>query len=163
MNIKDLMQFGKKNVPVKREEDTPYATLRRDIDSLFDNFFRGFDTELFGSRTAAFTPKTDIRESEKEIKISIELPGMDEKDVDVSLTRDMLTIRGDKKEEQEDKGKDYYRLERSYGSFSRTIPLPVEVETNKIEANVKKGVLTITLPKSAKALAGTRKIAIKTE
>jgi HSP20 family protein len=161
MNIKDLMQFGKKNVPLKHEEDNPYTVLRRDIDSLFDNFFRGFDTEFFGSGTGVFTPKVDIREYDKDIRISIELPGMDETDINVSLTRDLLTIKGDKKEEQEDKGKDYYRLERSYGSFSRTIPLPVEVESDKIDAYFKKGVLTITLPKSVKSVSETKRIAVR--
>jgi HSP20 family protein len=163
MNIKDLVQFGKKGVPVKREEDNPYVVLRRDIDSLFDNFFRGFDTEFFGSGTGVFMPKADVRESEKEFRISVELPGMDEKDIDVALTRDMLTIRGNKKEEQEDKGKNYHRLERSYGSFSRTIPLPVAVESEKIEANFRKGVLSIRLPKSLKAVSETKKIAVKVE
>jgi len=161
MNIKDLMQFGKKNPLLKREEDNPYAVLRRDIDSLFDNFLRGVDTEFFGSGSGVFTPKADVRENDKELRVTIELPGMDEKDIDLSLSGDMLTIRGEKKEEQEDKGKDYFRLERSYGSFSRTIPLPVEVESGKIDAYFKKGVLTITLPKSVKAISETKKIEVK--
>jgi HSP20 family protein len=163
MNIKDLMQFGKKSVPVKREETNPFSALRSDIDSLFDNFFSGFNTEFFGSGFGVFMPKADIREGEKDIRISVELPGMDEKDVEVSLTKDLLTIRGNKKEEQEYKGKDYYRLERSYGSFSRAIPLPVAVESDKIEAYFQKGVLSITLPKSAKTVSETRKIAVKTD
>lgn len=163
MNIKDLVRFGKKDLPVKREEDNPYSMLRRDIDTLFDSFFRSFDTEFFGNGTGVFSPKTDIRESEKTIRITIELPGMDEKDIEVSLTRDMLTIKGEKKEAQEDRGKDFYRLERSYGFFSRTVPLPVEVDGNKIEAYCKKGVLTITLPKSEKAVSETKKIAVRAE
>jgi len=163
MNIKDLVQFGKKSVPIKREEANPYGALRRDIDSLFDNFFSGFNTEFFGSGFGVFTPKADIREGEKDIRISVELPGMDEKDIEVSLTREQLTIRGNKNEEQEDKGKDYYRLERSYGSFTRAIPLPVAVESDKIEAYFKKGVLSITIPKTAKTMAGSRKIAVRSE
>jgi len=163
MKIKDLVQFGKNGAPVKREEDNPYAVLRRDLDSLFDNFFRGFDTEFFGSGPGVFMPKADVRESEKEIRITIELPGMDEKDIDVSLTRDTLIIKGNKKEEQEDKGKNYHRLERSYGTFTRTIPLPVAVESEKIEANFIKGVLSIKLPKSLKAVSETKKIAVKAE
>lgn len=163
MAIRNLVPFGKKSVPVKREDESPFALLRREMDSLFDNFFRGFDLEPFESRMGAFSPKVDVTENDKEIKISAELPGMDEKDIDVSLQKDMLTIKGEKKEEKEDKGKDYYRMERSYGSFSRTIPLPVEVETDKVEAKFKKGVLNITLPKSAKAVAETKKIAVKVE
>ena len=163
MTIRNLVPFGKKSVPVRREEEKPFALLRREIDSLFDNFFRGFDIEPFESRMGAFTPQVDVTENDKEIKISAELPGMDEKDIDLSLQNDMLTIKGEKKEEKEDKGKDYYRMERSYGSFIRTIPLPVEVETDKVEARFKKGVLSITLPKTAKAVAETKKVAVKVE
>jgi HSP20 family protein len=163
MAIKNLVPFGKRSIPAKREEGSPFALLRREMDSLFDNFFHGFDFEPFEARFAAFNPKVDVTESDKEIKIAAELPGMDEKDIDVSLQNNMLTIKGEKKEEKEDKGKDYYRMERSYGSFSRTIPLPIEVETDKVEAKFKKGVLNITLPKSAKAVAETKKIAVKAE
>ena len=163
MMVKNLVPFGKKNVPGKREEDNPFSLLKREMDSLFDNFYRGFDIEPFESRLGAFSPKVDVTESDKEIKISAELPGMEEKDIDVSLQNDMLTIKGEKKEEKEDKGKDYYRMERSYGSFSRTIPLPVEVETDKVDARFKNGLLSITLPKTAKAVAETKKIAVKVE
>jgi HSP20 family protein len=163
MTIRNLVPSGKKGIPVKREEENPFALLRREMDSLFDNFFRGFDIEPFESRIGSFSPKVDVTENDKEIKISAELPGMDEKDIDVSLQNDMLTIKGEKHEEKEDKGKDYYRMERSYGSFSRTIPLPVEVETEKVEAKFRKGVLSITLPKTAKAVAETKKIAVKVE
>jgi len=163
MAIRNLVPFGKKDVPVKREDEHPFSLLRREMDSLFDNFFRGFDIEPFESRMGAFSPKVDVTENDKEIKISAELPGLEEKDIDVSLQKDMLTIKGEKKEEKEDKGKDYYRMERSYGSFSRTIPLPVEVETDKVEAKFKKGVLSITLPKTAKAVAETKKIEVKAE
>jgi HSP20 family protein len=163
MAIRNLVPFGKKSVPVRREEESPFTLLRREMDSLFDNFFRGFELEPFESHMGAFTPKVDVNETDKEIKISAELPGMDEKDIDVSLLNDMLTIKGEKKEEKEDKGKDYYRVERSYGSFSRTIPIPVDVETDKVEAKFKKGVLNITLPKTAKAVAEAKKIAVKVE
>jgi HSP20 family protein len=163
MTIRNLVPFGKKDVPVKREDEHPFSLLRRGMDSLFDNFFRGFDLEPFENRMGAFNPKVDVTENDKEIKISAELPELDEKDIDVSLQKDMLTIKGEKKEEKEDKGKDFYRMERSYGSFSRTIPLPAEVETDKVEAKFKKGVLSITLPKTAKAVADTKKIAVKVE
>lgn len=163
MTMRNLVPFGKKSVPVKRGEAHPFSLLRREMDSLFDNLFRGFDVEPFESRLGAFSPSVDVTENDKEIKISAELPGMDEMDIDVSLQSDMLTIKGEKKEEKEDKGKDFYKMERSYGSFSRTIPLPVEVETDKAEAKFKKGVLIITLPKTAKAVSETKKIAVKVE
>jgi len=163
MALKDLVTFGKKDVPVRRDSDHPFALFRKEFDDLFDNFFRSFDMQPFEGRIGAFSPKVDVTENEKEFRISAELPGMDDKDIDVSLQNDMLTIRGEKKEEKEDKGKDYYRMERSYGSFSRTIPLPVEVETDKVDAKFKKGVLTITLPKTAKAVSETKKISVKVE
>lgn len=163
MTIRNLVPFGKKSVPSKREDEHPFSILRKEMDSLFDNFYRGFDLSTFESRLGDFSPKVDVTENDKEIKISAELPGMDEKDIDVSLQNDTLTIKGEKKEEKEDKGKDYYSMERSYGSFSRTISLPLEVETDKVEAKFKKGVLSITLPKTAKAVAETKKIIVKVE
>lgn len=163
MAKKNVVPVEKKSVPVRREEFHPFSLLRREIDSIFDRFFRGFELEPFRGRFGAFSPSIDVKESDKEISVSAELPGMDEKDIDVSLTRDSLTIKGEKKEEKEEKGKDYYRMERSFGSFSRTIPLPAEVDLDKAKAEFKKGVLTVTLPKSEKALKETKKIPVKAE
>jgi HSP20 family protein len=94
--------------------------------------------------------------------VSAELPGMDDEDIEVSLSRDVLTISGEKKQEKEEKGRDYYRAERSYGSFRRSIPLPAEVNADKVDAVFSKGVLTITLPKTAKA-EGRKRIIVKAE
>jgi len=163
MALRNLVPFGRKGVPAKREDENPFALLRREMDAMFDNFFNTLDIEPFEGRLGVFTPKMDVTETEKEIVVTAELPGLDEKDIDVSLQNDRLTIKGEKKEEKEGKGKDYYRMERSYGSFSRTIPLPVEIETDKVEAKFKKGVLTITLPKTARAAAETKSIAVKVE
>lgn len=163
MAIKDIIPFGKKSIQIERGTESPFAILRREIDSLFDNFLRGFELEPFESRFSAFSPKIDVVETDKEIKVFVELPGMEEKDIDISLSKDTLTIKGEKKEEKEQKGKDYYRMERSYGSFIRTIPLPVEVEDDKVDAKLKKGVLTIVLPKSAKTIEATKKISVKVE
>lgn len=163
MTLRELIPFTKKSIPVKREREHPFSLLRHDMDTLFDEFFRGFDREPFFGQAERFTPSVDITESDKEIRVSAELPGMDEKDIDITLNHDSLTIKGEKREEQEDKGKDYYRMERSYGSFSRTIPLPAEIETDKVNAHYKKGILTITIPKSAKAIEAKKKITIKVE
>ena len=163
MSLKDIVPFGKKDVPVKKESDHPFALFRKEFDDLFDNFFRGFDLQTFEGKLGAFSPKIDVVDSEKEISIKAELPGMDEKDIEVSLSRDILTVRGEKKEEKEDKGKDYYRMERSNGSFSRSIPLPAEVDESNIKASFKKGVLSITLPKTARAVEETKKITVKVE
>ncbi len=151
----------------RREWEHPFASFQREMNKLFENFFGGVDLAPWASlerrAAATFTPRVDVSETDKEIKVSVELPGMDEKDIDVSLTRDTLTIKGEKKEEKEDKGKDYYRMERSYGSFTRGIPLPVEVDTDKVHATFKKGVLQVTLPKTAKAIQETKKISVKAE
>jgi len=163
MALKDLVSFGKKEVPVRRDSDNPLAHFREEFYDLLDNFFRSFDLQPFEGRLSAFSPRIDVTDTEKEIKVHAELPGMDEQDIDVSLSRNSLTIKGEKKEEKEDKGKDYYHMERSYGSFSRIIPLPFEVDEASIKASFKKGVLTITLPKTTKTVEETKKISVKVE
>ena len=107
-----------------------------------------------------FSPRMDVSETDKEIVVSAELPGLADEDIDVSLSLGMLTISGEKKQEKEKKGRNYYHVERSYGSFQRSIPLPAEVDTNQVDAVFKKGVLTVTLPKTGAAQAG-KKIAVK--
>jgi HSP20 family protein len=148
--------------PVQREEEHPLTLWQRELDSMFDDFYKGFGLEpfrTFGESGDAFSPKIDVVDADTELMIRAELPGMDAEDVDVSLTQDILTIRGEKREESEDRGKDFYRLERSFGSFARSIPLPCEVDAEAVDAAFEKGVLTITMPKSA--TADCRKIPIK--
>lgn len=163
MAKKTIVPVQKQSLPARREEWNPFSLLRQEMNSLFDNFFRGFETEPFESRLGAFSPRVDVAETDKEIKVTAELPGMDDKDIDVSLTKDMLTIRGEKKEEKEEKSKSFYRMERSYGSFSRTVPLPTEIDTNKVKAEFKKGILSVTLPKTQQAIKETKKIQVKAE
>jgi HSP20 family protein len=139
----------------------PFFSFRQEMDRLMEDFFGRFETQPFARKAEAFTPHMDVVDSEKEIQVSAELPGMDEKDIDVSITREALTIRGEKKEEKEEQGKDYYRSERSFGSFTRTIPLPVDIETEKVTASFKKGVLTVKLPKTKQTIEETKKITIK--
>ncbi len=161
--MRGLTPFGRNRLPVKREEYEPFTFFRDEMNRLFDNFFRGFDIEPFGRKITAFSPNIDISETDKEVVISAELPGIEEKDIDVSLTKDSVTIKGEKKEEKEEKGKSYYRMERSYGSFCRTIPLPTEIDADKTTAEFKKGVLTIKMPKTPEAIKETKKIQIKAE
>ncbi|GBE03327.1 MAG TPA: Hsp20/alpha crystallin family protein [Nitrospirae bacterium] len=164
MTWKDIVPFKKRSVPVRRESGHPFERLHGEMDTLFEDFFRDFSMEPFEGRYAgSFSPNIDVAETDKEIKISAELPGMDEKEIEVNVNNDSITIRGEKKEEKEDKGKDYYHVERSYGSFSRTIPLPAEIESDKAQAHFKKGVLTVKIPKSAKSIESKKKIEIKTE
>ena len=94
-------------------------------------------------------------------EITAELPGMDEKNVEVKLINGVLTIKGEKQDDKEEKKKDYYMRERSFGSFQRSFQVPEGVDTDKIEANFKKGVLTVTLPKSAETQKAEKKIAVK--
>jgi len=167
MPITDLIPWRRK-VPVRREEerpsvsDHPLALFQQNMNRLFDEFFRGFDLAPFGEEWTAFSPQVDVVETDNEIKVSAELPGLDDKDVEVSLARGMLTIHGEKKQEEEERGKNYYRAERAYGSFRRVIPVPDEVDIDKAEAVFQKGGLTITLPKTGNARA-RKKIATKTK
>ena len=161
MTLRNLIpSFSKKRVPVRYTEDNPFNLLHEDMNSLFENFFHGFNVEPFGRYSESFNPDVEVSENEKELKITAELAGLDEKDIDVSLSHDTLTISGEKKEEKESKEKGYYLKERSYGSFTRSIPLYSEVETDKIDAHFKKGVLTIKLPKVKRAVEEKKKIAV---
>ena len=122
-----------------------------------------FDLQPFWSResTWAAAPAVDVAETEKAYEITAELPGMDEKNIEVKFADGLLTITGEKKEEKEEKKKDYYLSERSYGSFQRSFQVPDSVDADKIEATFKKGVLTVTLPKTAAAQKAAKKIDVK--
>jgi HSP20 family protein len=166
------------NVPVKREEVTraaahPLMSLRDDIDRMFDNFMRGtwpsmgrwFDFEPFrgvGRTVFALAPSVDVCETDNSYEITAELPGMSEKDIELTLTENVLTLKGEKKEEREEKKKDYYLSERSYGSFQRSFTMPSDANAEKITTSFKNGVLSISIPKSEEAKAKTRKIEVKT-
>lgn len=112
-------------------------------------------------------PRVNISETDKELRITAELPGVEQKDIDITLTGGDLVIKGEKKSESEekkdDKGRSYHRAERSFGSFARRMALPFEVEAGKIDATFKDGVLTLVLPKPAEAQKASRKIEIKSE
>jgi HSP20 family protein len=169
MTIRDLItrNRAKRFLPVsRREEEHPVFSLQREMNQLFDSFFRGFDLSPFGDMDeweGEFYPKIDVKESNEQIEIMAELPGLDEKDIEVSLTGDALILKGQKKEEKEEKKKNYWRTERHYGSFHRVIPMPEEIDTEKVGAIFKKGVLHITVPKTAKVESVGKKIHIALE
>ncbi len=134
----------------------PINQLRGELDRLFENAFKGmglsgFNQDFFAPFTASglLKPHVDIAVTEKEYTVSVEVPGANEKDVDVEISNNTMTIRGEKKQEKEDKDKDFYRIERSYGSFQRVLSLPEDVDQENIEATFKKGVLSITIPRKA--------------
>lgn len=148
----------------------PIESLRREVDRLFDEFEPGlwarpFRRPLFGYPRFFFkpaeSPAVDATERDKAFEITAELPGIDEKDVEVKLSDGGLTIRGEKKEEKEEKKKDYYVSERRYGSFKRYFALPEGVEAAKISATFKHGVLTVTLPKTPEAQKSEKTIDVK--
>ena len=152
MSIKDLVpRIGRKPLPVRQEDADPFRDFQRQMNRLFDDFFGGFplaERETgAGWAPAAFTPRVDVSETDTEVKVSAELPGMDEKDITVELQDDVLTLRGEKKSAQEEKGKNWYRREQSWGSFQRAIELPAGVDAGKAKAQFKKGGLTFTAPK----------------
>lgn len=166
MQISDLIPWGRDRNEVARQQgdgDNPLLNLQRDINRVFDDFWSRFDRPVGASNglLSVTGPRTDVTETDEAVDVSVELPGMDEKDIDVSLSDDVLTIRGEKKAEREEKKKGYYLAERSYGSFYRSIPLPPGVDSEKAEARFKKGVLTVTLPKTPEAQAKVRKIEVK--
>jgi len=139
---------------------TPLSWLQREMNRLFSDFW----IEPFSGLAEwapSFTPMVDVSEDDKEVRVSAELPGMDEKDIDVTVTDSMLTIRGEKKQEEEEKDKGFYRRESSYGTFQRMIDLPAGVDENKAQAEFKKGILRITLPKTVEAQSKSRKVKIK--
>lgn len=135
------------------------SDLRREMDRMWDTFFfRGPELE---SISREWSPSLDVSETKDNITVKAEVPGMDAKDIDISLSGDVLTIKGEKKQEKEEKGENFHRIESCYGAFSRSIRLPVPVKSEEIKAGYKKGVLRITLPK--KEEVKPKQIAIKPE
>jgi HSP20 family protein len=172
-------------LPVKTEEKKveekatamqawrPFESLRREVDRLFEDFDRDlwlsplrrsvFEIEPFWRRELklAATPAVDIVEKDNAYEVTAELPGMDEKNIEVKLDKGGLTIKGEKQEEKEEKRKGYHLQERRFGSFERYFAVPEGVDTDKIEASFRKGVLTVTLPKKPEAQKPAKKIDVK--
>lgn len=156
----------------RAQEWRPFETLRNQVDRLFRDFETGFlqspfhrDIDNFWRRDLAFpvTPAVDVVEKDNAFELTAEIPGLDAKNIELSLADDVLTIKGEKNEEKEEKTKDRYVSERRYGSFRRSLQLPSGVDPAKIEASYKSGVLTVTLPKSAEAKKKQTVIPISTK
>ena len=138
-----------------------FSDFERRIDDLFGRFLEGSVMPIgIGVMEGTFSPRMDIKETKGALMVTAELPGMDQKEIDVSVHDRVLTISGEKKVGQEENGTDYHYIERSYGCFSRSFSLPDTVETEKIGAAYKDGVLTVTLPKTAKAMEQSKRIPI---
>ena len=161
----------KKAPPARTALPDVWQSFRSEMDRLFDRVGSGFgfpslrrmfDIEPASRSSFTFsTPAIDMSEDEKAYKISAELPGIDAKDIDVSVSGDMLVLKGEKRQEKEETDKNYHFSERSYGSFQRAFELPASVDRNKVAADFSKGVLTITLPKTAEAQKPAKKIEVK--
>lgn len=171
MTIKDIVPWKWGGLRRGLSEVWEPDTFRRQMDALHKEIDRVFDDLAFSRAEGPWLsrmweredvmPGIDETEDEKAFYVSIELPGMDEGDVDVTLSGRQLTIRGEKKQESEQKDKEYYRRERSYGAFRRSIELPGEVDAANIEASFEKGILLVTLPKTKEAQEKIKHIDIK--
>jgi HSP20 family protein len=156
----------KSQTPATRDDlHDPFLSFRRDVDRMFDDFFNGFGGRAVGSPFPSWTaptPSLDLTETEKQIVVTAEMPGLDDKDFEVSVSGDILTLKGEKKAEHEHRNGDAHYLERRVGSFSRSVRLPFEVQDEKVDARYEKGVLTIRVPKPADMQRQIRRIEVRT-
>jgi len=163
MGMRDLIPWNRgRDLTARRSEEVnPFLTLHREMNRLFDDVFRGFDLTPFGSGLLLDRgldwPNVEVSETDKEVKVTAELPGLDEKDVQVELANGVLAIKGEKKTETEDK--DRLFSERTYGHFERRIPID-DVDQDKVSAAFKNGVLTVTMAKAPQAQSKVKRIAI---
>jgi HSP20 family protein len=184
MALKDLVHLnGETSNLARRNEDldlgTPYSDMTR-WHAQWDQWFNSMFNRMLGtmqmgdtqnrwnsgsalSNPGSYVPAVNVTETENEFKVTAELPGIDPEDVELTFSRGNLTISGEKKQESEEKERGYYRFERSYGSFHRSVQLPEGVDGDKVDASFKNGVLTVTMPKLPELKETRRKIAIKSE
>ncbi len=150
-----------------RREENPFELLHREMNDLFASFFRDFESPFRGlapatgrGPAAMSAPSVDVSETDDEVQVTADLPGLTEKDVEVTLDDGALTIRGEKKEEREEKKRNYHLVERAYGRFERSVALPHGIDPGKVKARFKNGVLHVTLPKTPESRSRSRAIEI---
>jgi HSP20 family protein len=164
MDTRSLLPFGfgrSREVALGAERD-PFRAFRREMERMFDDVYRGWPFgALAEGEERLVSPRIDVSETDGELLVTAELPGMEEKDIDVTLAGNMLIVRGEKKSESERKAEDYHVMERSFGRFSRTIPVPFEADPDQVKASFKQGVLTVKIPKPAEIKEKSKKIAIE--
>jgi len=166
MAVRDLMPWHHHDDALthRRSYDSPFLTLQKNMNRLFERFPWGLGTDSFldaPSSTTPFVPSLDISQDDNTIRIQAEMPGMDEKDIHVSLDDGVLVLEGEKKEHHEEEKNDRCFSECCYGHFHREVALPADVDEDNVEAAFSKGVLTITLPKSAEARTRHKPIEVK--
>jgi HSP20 family protein len=163
MQIKDLLPWARKDsLEPKGAEDNPIVALQREMNRAFEGFWNRSERPFGG--LAGFgegAPRSDVVETDDGVEVTVELPGLDEKDIEVSLSDDALSIKGEKKIERKEEKKGYYLSERSYGSVFRSIPLPPGVNSDKADATFRNGVLTVKLPQRPEAKANVKKVEVK--
>jgi HSP20 family protein len=167
MRVTDLIPWraARGNQPASRDRQNPVALLQNDVNRAFDDFLRMLPMPLPGWSTAIRDDdmdfQVDIVETDKEVKVSAEMPGIDEADIDVSVSDGMLTISADKKADRETKEGGHLLLERSFGHVERTLPLTDNIDANAAQASFKRGVLTVTIPKTSKARSDAKRIPVQ--
>jgi HSP20 family protein len=144
-----------------RQAYDPFSSFRGEFDRLFDNFFTHLPAQSAQNSNLMSDFRIDVSETDQNISVHAELPGVEEKDIDVQLNRDILTVRGEKNRESEEKEKNYHLVERSYGSFARSIRLPFEPKPDAVKANFKNGVLNVMVEKPAATKEEPYKIEVK--
>ncbi|WP_372845640.1 Hsp20/alpha crystallin family protein [Pontiella sp.] len=151
-----LIPWKRQNAfPQRWRDEDPFEMLHREINDLFDLYYHGER-----GRRRAGSPGFELSETDDEIRVRAELPGVDEKDIAVELEDHMLVIRGERQEEKETKKRNYHVSEMSYGGYRQSIPLPAEVDRDQAKAKFKRGVLTLTLPKTKQAQAARKRIPV---
>ncbi len=145
--------------PFRETVPIDFQSMRREMDRLWDSFFEGRPARIAGE--SEWLPSLDVAETKNDVVVKAEVPGMDSKDIGISLSNGVLTIKSEKKQEREEKEENYHLIERIYGAFARSVQLPCEVKTDKINASYKNGVLKVTLPKAEEAK--TKEIKIKVD
>ncbi|PRY22527.1 heat shock protein Hsp20 [Aliiruegeria haliotis] len=163
MQIKDLIPWANKDRETEATAgtDNPVASLQREMNRVFEDFWGQFDRPNGPLDLAGTGARCDVVETDDAVELSVELPGMDMKDIDLTVSDDLLTLKGEKKVERKEKKKGYYLSERSYGSIYRTVPLPPGVDSDKANASFRNGVLTVTVPKTEEAQARLKRIEVK--
>ncbi len=164
MSFSDLIPWKKNStdIAVQKDSGDPFMELQRRMNSLFDDFWGDFPTPLRSMRTldsmGDFSPAIEFSESENELKMKAEIPGIDEKDIEVELSDGLLTIKGEKKTERKEETNGTSYSECSYGSFRRSVELPYAVKEDNVSAEFKNGVLTVVLPKNKEAKSKSKRI-----
>lgn len=161
MAIRDLIPWRESRAfPLERWNEQPFASMRRDMDALINEMVGGGAPRAFEAMERVF-PRVNVSENPESYRVTAELPGMDEKDVQVSFDGNLLLIGGKKADEKEEKGREWYRRERLCGEFQRAIELPATIDPSKTSATFAKGVLTVDVPKRAEAKVNRRNVEVK--